>query len=245
MKASSRVTEMEKRFPDFLQLMSSNLRAGMTIEKAFMSSVRPELAPLDKEISETARDVATGKDITVAFKDMAKRIDSYEITNIISLIISGLRTGGNISSLLQTISSNMREKAHLEKKASSNVSMYVIFIFVAVSIGAPLLFGLSSVLVEVILDLTTALPDVGSSQMSMPFTFSGIDISVNFIVYFSVIFIVVTDVISSLLLGLVNKGNEKFGLKYLFPMIALSLGIFFVIRVALSGFIGSMFSSAA
>src|SRR6056297_2737992 len=94
MKASSRVGEMEKVFPDFLQLMSSNLRAGMTVERAFISSARPELSPLNEEIRETGRDVATGKDISVAFRDMAKRIDSEEINNIVSLIISGLRTGG-------------------------------------------------------------------------------------------------------------------------------------------------------
>jgi len=245
MDASSRVSKMEKLFPDFLQLMSSNLRAGMTVEKAFMSSARPELSPLNEEIRETGRDVATGKDISVAFRDMAKRIDSEEINNIVSLIISGLRTGGNISSLLQTISSNMREKAHLEKKASSNVTMYVIFIFVAVAIGAPVLFGLSTVLVEIILDLTASLPEIESSQMSMPFTFSGIDLSVNFVIYFGIAFIVATDFISSLLLGLVNKGSEKYGIKYLFPLVAISLGVFFVIRTALSGFIEGLFSSVA
>lgn len=245
MQASSRVKKMEKMFPDFLQLMSSNLRAGMTVEKAFMSSARPELAPLNEEIKETGRDVATGKDISVAFRDMSKRIDSDEITNIVSLIISGLKTGGNISSLLQTISSNMREKAHLEKKASSNVTMYVIFIFVAVSIGAPVLFGLSSVLVDIILDLTGSLPSVDSAQMSMPFTFSGIDVSVDFIIYFAIAFIVATDFISSLLLGLVNKGSEKYGLKYLFPMLLISLGVFFAIRAILSGFMEGLFSSIA
>lgn len=243
LKATSRVVKMEKMFPDFLQLMSSNLRAGMTVEKAFISSARPELAPLDKEIRETGRDVATGKDISKAFKDMSKRIDSDEIKNIISLIISGLKTGGDISSLLQTISSNMREKAHLEKKASSNVTMYVIFIFVAVAIGAPVLFGLSTILVEVILEITSNIPDVQSGQVNMPFTFSGIDLSVNFVIWFSVIFIAATDFISSLLLGLVNKGDEKQGIKYIFPLLLISIGVFFGIRELLSGFIKGMFSS--
>jgi len=243
LKATSRVSKMEKMFPDFLQLMSSNLRAGMTVEKAFISSARPELAPLDKEIRETGRDVATGKDISQAFKDMSKRIDSGEIKNIISLIMSGLKTGGDISSLLQTISSNMREKAHLEKKASSNVTMYVIFIFVAVAIGAPVLFGLSTILVEVILEITGSMPDVQSSRINMPFTFSGIELSVNFVIWFSVIFIAATDLISSLLLGLVNKGDEKQGIKYIFPLLLISIGVFLGIRELLSGFIKGMFTS--
>lgn len=242
LKASKRIGRMEKVFPDFIGLMSSNLRAGMTVEKAFLNSARPELAPLDKEIKKTGKEIATGKSMSQAFKGMADRIDSDKIEKVVSLIISGLRTGGNISTLLQTTASNMRERAYLEKRASSNVLMYVIFIFVAVGVGAPILFGLSSVLVEVIIELTGQLPNIKTSKISMPFTMSGVSISSSFIIYFSIGFILITDIISSLLLGLVNKGNEKYGLKYVFPLIAISLGLFFAVRLILSEFLVSSFS---
>jgi pilus assembly protein TadC len=211
LNATTRIKKMEDMFPDFIQLMSSNLRAGLTVDHAFLSSARPELAPLDAEILRTGREIATGKDVVYAFKNMAERIGSEKISKIIDLIISGLKAGGNIATLLENTAGNMREKEFLEKRAASNVLMYVIFIFVAIGLGAPLLFGLSSILVEIIIKLTSQLPSVSSTQMSMPFTLSNIGLSPAFIIYFSLVFLIVVDVISCLVIGLVNKGDEKYG----------------------------------
>lgn len=234
LKASSRIKQMEKIFPDVISLMASNLRAGITIDRAFLLSARPEFKPLDQEILKTGKEIATGKDIIYALQKMDKRIDSEKISKVINLITSGLKAGGNISDLLEQTSKNMKEKEIIEKKAASSILMYTIFIFFAIGVGAPVLFGLSSILVEIIITLTSRLPDMGSSQMSIPFTFSEIAISVNFVIYFSVIFLITTDLISGLVIGLVNKGKGKEGLRFFIPLVVLSLSIFFLVRLLLS-----------
>ncbi len=234
MKASARVKNMEKIFPDVISLMASNLRSGITIDKAFLLSARPEFEPLDKEILKTGKEIATGKDIIYALKSMSDRINSEKISKVIMLITSGLKTGGNISDLLDQTSRNMKEKEIIEKKTASSILMYVIFIFAAVGMGAPVLFGLSSVLVEIVIGLTSRMPELSSSQMDLPFTFSEISISLNFIIYFSIIFMIITDFVSSMVIGLVNKGEGKAGLNLFLPLVVLSLGIFFVVRTLLS-----------
>ena len=243
LKATSRIRNIEGVFPDFIQLMSSNLRAGMTVDHAFISSARPELAPLDEEILKTGKEIATGKDILSAFREMGERISSEKIDKTIHLIISGLRAGGNIATLLETTSSSMREKEFLEKRAASNVLMYVIFIFISIGIAAPFLFGLSSVLVEIIIQLTAKLPSVQSTQMNLPFTLSNIGLSSKFIIYFSLIFLITTDFISSLVIGLVNKGDEKYGFKYTLPLMISSVTIFFLVRLFLSRFLADTFAA--
>ena len=240
LEKSARIEKMEKVFPDFLQLMSSNLRAGITIDRSMLLSVRPEFDPLDKEIQKTGRDIATGKDIESSLLDMSKRIKSEKIHKTILLIISGIRAGGNIATLLEETSVHMRERGFVEKRAASNVLMYVIFIFLAVSVGTPVLFSLSSLLVETLTSLLSGLPEVEAS-MTMPFTLSSISISITFIKYFCLVFIIVTDVLAALILGLVSKGEEKQGLKYLLPLLIISLSIFFIIRFALSGFMKGLF----
>ncbi len=241
LKASSRLKKMEDSFPDFIQLMASNLRAGMTIDKAFLSAARPEFEPLDKEVIKTGREIMTGQDIVVALKNMQDRINSEKIKKTLYLIISGLKAGGNISVLLETTASNMKEKEFLEKRASSNVLMYVIFIFAAIGLGAPLLFGLSSVLVDVLIRLTAQMPDIPQSNMNMPITFTKITLSQNFMLYFSIIFLLSINLISALVIGLVNKGKEKEGLKYFIPLAFVSLLIFFAIRFFFSNFISQIF----
>ena len=240
--ASARVKKMEQIFPDVISLMASNLRSGISVDRSFLLSARPEFAPLDEEILKAGKEVATGKGIEISLMDMAERIDSEKISKIITLIVSGIKAGGNISDLLEQTSSNMKEKEFLEKKAASNIVMYVVFILFAIGIGAPLLFSLSSVLVEIILKLSSIIPDTSTAQIDLPFTFKSISLSPNFIIYFAVIFLVITDLISSLIIGMVNKGDGKTGLKFFIPLTAFSLTIFFTLRIILTKFLTGAFS---
>ncbi len=234
-----RIKKMEDVFPDFLQLMSSNLRAGITIDRSMLLSVREEFDPLDKEIHKTGREIATGKSMETALLNMAQRIGSEKIQKTVLLIISGMRAGGNLATLLEQTGTNMREMDFIEKKAASNVLMYVIFIFVAVSVGAPALFALSTILVETLTTLLAGIPEAES--VALPFTLSSISVSVTFIKYFALTFIVVIDILAALVLGLVSKGEEKEGIKYLVPILGISLAIFFVIRFFLSRFMVGLF----
>lgn len=242
LKATNRIKKMEKVFPDVISLMSSNLRAGMTIDKSFFLSAREEFAPLDEEILKTGKQIATGSEVVHAFKEMADRIGSEKISKIILLIISGLKAGGNVSDLLEETSANMREKEFIEKRAASQILMYVIFIFFAIGVGAPFLFALSSVLVDVVISLSATIPEASSSQMNLPLTFNKIGISSTLVIYFAMGFIIVTDLISSLVIGLVNKGEGKLGLKFFIPLVAFSLTIFFAVRFFLTNFLSKTIS---
>ena len=242
LEASARVKRIEAVFPDFLQMMSSNLRAGMTIDKAMFLSARDEFAPLDFEIQKAGKDITTGKTVEIALIDMSKRIGSDKINKVVLLILSGIRAGGNLATLLEETSVNIRERDFVEKRASSNVGMYVIFIFLTVALGAPILFSLSSVLVEILTGLLSSIPQV-ETNTALPFTMSSVNVSINFIIYFCIVFIITTDILASLTLGLVSKGEEKEGLKYLIPILVLSLSVFFIVRVILSSFMSSLFST--
>ena len=235
LKKSAKIKKMEDVFPDFIELMASNLRAGMTIDKAMLLSSRKEFSPLDEEILILGKDIMTGKELTQALIEMGRKIKSEKIIKTINVINSGIRSGGNLAILLEQTATNMRERNFVEKRAASNVLMYVIFIFFAVAIGAPLLFSLSTVLVQV---LTTILADIPSidTSINLPIALTGVSISTRFILYFAIIFITVIDILASFLLGLVSKGEEKQGFKYMAPLTALSITIFFVIRSFLNSY---------
>ncbi|MDP4039656.1 MAG: type II secretion system F family protein, partial [Candidatus Pacearchaeota archaeon] len=239
LKESERIKKMEDVFPDFIQLMSSNLRAGLTVDRALLLSSRKEFSPLDKEILQVGKDLLTGREMSIALKEMGERTKSEKIKKTIMLITSGIRSGGNLAIILEETASNMRERNFIEKKAASNVLMYAIFIFFAVSIGAPILFGLSAVLVEVLKSLLASVPKVEVAT-NLPFTLTEISISTNFITYFAIVFLIVTDILAALVLGLVNKGEEKEGLKYAPVIIVLSIVIFIIIKISLSGYFSGL-----
>lgn len=233
LKTSARVKMIESVFPDFLSLVASNLRAGMTVDRAMLLSSRPEFDPLDTEIMQAGKDISTGKPVADALKAMSKRIGSERIHKTLLIILSGIRAGGNLAILLEETSRNMRQRGFIEKKAASQVLMYVIFIFLAVSIFAPGLFSLSGVLVDTMTDLMADM-DMADMPQNVPVSFSSISISPAFIFYFSLTFIIVMDVMAALVLGLVSKGDEKEGLKFLPIMLVLSLSIFFILGKVLN-----------
>lgn len=239
LKKAARIKKIESVFPDFLQLVSSNLRAGMTVDRAMLLSSRPEFAPLDKEILQTGKDISTGKPVEIALRSMSNRIGSEKIEKTLLIILSGIRAGGNLSILLEETSRNMRQKYFTEKKAASQVLMYVIFIFLAVSVFSPGLFSLSGIFVETMINLMGGITPESLPQ-NLPVSFSTINISPSFIFYFSIIFIITMDIMASLVLGLVGKGDEKEGLRYLPVMLILSLSIFFIIGKVLSGVMANL-----
>lgn len=240
-RKSAEIKKMEEVFPDFIELMSSNLRAGTTIEKALLMSSRKEFAPLDVEISLLGKDIVTGKEITLALSQMAARIKSGKITKTIDLIISGIKSGGNISVLLEETAVNMRERSFIEKRAASNVLMYEIFIFFAVAIGAPLLFGLSASLVQIMTNILSSIP-ITEVPVNAPFVMTKVTVSVEFITYLSIIFIAVTSLLASMIIGLVSNGDEKTGLKYAIPLAAVSITIFFVVKTFMATYFAGFFT---
>ncbi len=241
LKASAQIKKMETLFPDVISLMASNLRAGMTIDRAFLLSSRKDFAPLDEHIIKAGREITTGEDVETVFHRMGERINSDKISKTLKVIISGIKAGGNISDILDLSAKNLKGKEFIEKKIVSSILMYVIFIFFAVGVGAPILFSLSSILVGVILNLSSQVSQTASSQINLPISFNKVAISTDFVVYYSLIFIIITDFISCLVIGLVNKGEEKTGLKYFLPLVLISLIIFFTIRLVLSSYFAGIF----
>ena len=232
---------IEMVLPDALQLMASNLRAGLTTDRALLLSARPEFGPLRDELNKAGKEIATGKEIGAALLEMSKRVKSDILDRTVSLICSGLRSGGELASLLEQNAADLRNQDLVDKKIRSSVQMYVIFIFAALGIGAPVLFALSSILVDVISANLNAIfipPEVGAH---IPISISGIQVSSSFIVQYTLLSLVTSVVLGSLVLGLISRGREQDGIRYILILLVLSLSVYFLTRYVLHMLFGGLF----
>jgi pilus assembly protein TadC len=242
LKADAKGRFVESILPDVLQLMSSNLRAGLTTDKALLLSARDEFGPFKDELNRVGKEIAMGSELDSSLLKMTKRIKSKKLMKTVLLIVSGLRSGGELASLLDQTAKNLRQSAFVEQKIRSNVMMYVLFIFAAIGFGAPVLFGLSSFLVEVLSENISAIeiPQTVLAE-SLPLSFSNINISIKFIIQFAIISMITSSVLGSLILGLISKGSEKQGLKFVPILIVLSLTVFFLTRFLIKNMLGGLF----
>lgn len=242
LRADAKGKFVEEILPDVLQLMASNLRAGLTTDKALLLAARPEFGPFQDEINNVGKEITMGKDIASALTGMVKHIKSERLNKTISLIVSGIVAGGELAELLEQTAKNLRSEKLVDSRIRANVMMYVIFIFVAVCIGAPMLFGLSSFLVEVLTENIGAIeiPDTGS--LDLPTSFSGGGISVDFVIMFSVTFLITASVFGSFILGLISKGKASEGIRFMPALIIVSLAVFFLVRLAIKTMLGGLFT---
>ena len=241
LRADSKGKFIEDVLPDALQLMSSNLKAGLTTDKALMLSVRPEFGPLSDELNLVGKEIAVGKDINKSLLDMSDRIKSETLHKTMLLITSGLKSGGELAPLLSHTSQNLRNQKFIEEKTKASVLMYVIFIFSAICFGSPILFGLSSFLVKVLAENIGALEIAPTVAAQFPIAMTKVTISPSFITTFVLICLVTSSILGSLALGLIRKGRERDGLKFIPIILVITISIFFLVRFLISRMLGSLF----
>jgi len=186
-KSNKKSKEIELVLPDALQLMSGNLRAGLTTDRALLLSSREEFGPLKVEIDTIGKEITSGKELETSLMNLTKRVRSSRLEKAIYLIVSGLKAGGELADLLDQTAENLRNEKVIDEKVRSNILLYVIFIFIAVGLGAPVLFGLSSYLVE-IMTATLANVDIPPTAQTanLPLSLTKVTISVDFVIRFAI-----------------------------------------------------------
>jgi len=241
MKIFNRTRAVEEVFPDFLQLASSNISAGMPIDRALWYAVRPGFGVLAKEIETVAKNTMAGEDLGVALTNFADKYESKTIKRSISLLLEGMAAGGEMADLLNKISLNIEETKILKKEMAANVTTYVIFITFATIIAAPILFGLATQLLIIIQSITSKLGTSAQTSGSMfSFSFSGDSIKVSDFRIFSYMMLIISSFSSAAIVSVIKKGRIKEGLSRIPSFILVSIILYtlasILIRSMFSGF---------
>lgn len=242
LSADAKARFVEDLLPDVLQLMAANLRAGMTVDRALLLAARPEFGQFQEEIRRVGTEIATGKELETALREMASRYKSEKLQKTVALVVAGVESGGSIADLLEQTGSNLRQQRLSEQRIRANVLVYVIFIFSAISFGAPMLFGLSSFLIEVITNIFAKIelppPSVASQ---LPFSVSKITLTPKFVNTYTLSSLAITSFLGSLVLGLIAKGKETEGLKFFPILILVTISLFFLVKFVISNMLSGFF----
>jgi len=237
-----RTENVERVLPDLLSMIAQNMSAGMTPYNALWVAARPEFGPLALEIQKVARDTLTGMPLDTALINMSKRIKSEKLQRTVKLMIQGMRSGGELPTVLQEIAKDIRTEQNLVKRMESETTGQVMFILFSLIVGAPLLFAASSQFISIfskvfsVIDLSK-LPQ--EAQMGMV-KIQRLSITEDDFKLYSLIVLSVSSFLGSLLIGLMRSGKMTSGIPIIPIAMGLSIGIFFGLRYILSLFFGSM-----
>jgi Flp pilus assembly protein TadB len=232
---------LEEVLPDFLQLVSSNIRAGMTIDQALWFSVRPRFGVLAKEIEDVAKRTFVGEPLDVALRHFVAKYDSKVLERSMNLLIEGMRAGGELGDLLNKIAANIQETNLMKKEMAANVTTYIIFITFATVIAAPFLFGMAYQLIIVVQEVFSRVDISPGAVSGMSINISQGAIDIADFRTFAVLSLLITSFFSAIIISAIKKGNIKGGIKYIPAFMISSVILFFIIVKVFSLFVGGFF----
>ena len=236
----ARTKEMEEMLPDFLQVVTSNLKGGMSFEKSLLGAIKPRFTILANEMAEVSKKVMTGHDVSMALSELGQKYDSPMLRRTIDLMIGELESGGQIAGLIDKIVANIKKTKVLKEEISASAISYMIFMGSIVIFIAPLLFSLSYNLLIVIIGFMSKLSIATSNVATLSINVSK-SVNPDSFRYFSIGALAVISFFSSLIVSIVEKGNVKSGLKYIPIFLISSLSMYFIFMKVL----GAVFSGLA
>jgi len=213
----SKIKEMEDMFPMFLKDLVEGLRGGMSLPIALKNVKDNDYKSLSPLVKKLYAQISWGIPLEDAMINFAKNTKSKLIARIVYSIIESSRFGGNIATIIDSLSKTSLEIERLraERRLYLNSQLVTGYIIFFVFIGV--LIGLQRFLVPSLAEQSTKLvPDTGAV------------VGVSF---YNKIFrdlLIIEGFFSGLMVGKMTEGSLINGIKHSFIMVVLGLLIFTV-----------------
>ncbi len=242
MLADMRREAVESVLPDFLILVASNMRSGMSLDQAMWQASSPEFGILAIEIRRAIKESFAGTPLDEALQRLAKRIHSPFFHRTIDILRQAVRSGGEVAKVLEKTAEEARNFYITKREVRASLIVYVIFLVFAAAIGVPFLMAVSQKMLEVLysafsiavggVDVTASV--IRGLSIGMP------PVTPKDFYYFSVILIFISNFLTAFIIGATYTGNKNDGIRYLPFMLILAYAVFFLSLGALEGLFASM-----
>jgi tight adherence protein B len=115
-KRRQRLQKLLFQLPDALELMSRILRSGQTISQAMLAVATEFKSPIAQEFGCCYEQQNLGLSMDVALRDLASRTGLLEVRIFVLGLLIHRRSGGNLTELLDSLASLIRERQKLRGK---------------------------------------------------------------------------------------------------------------------------------
>lgn len=101
---------VQRELPDFLDIVSTTVEAGIALNGAIAIAVDAMSGPLGDELQIALSDIRLGRSRVEALAAMAQRIHQPDVTSTVTAMVQSEKLGGNIASILVDLANEAREK---------------------------------------------------------------------------------------------------------------------------------------
>ena len=110
------VRKFDEQLTEALGTMSNALRAGFSLSQAFGSVAEADLHPISDEFALLLQQMRVGMSFDDALASLEKRIESDDLSLVVTSIDIARKTGGNLTEIFDRISETIRGRLRIERK---------------------------------------------------------------------------------------------------------------------------------
>ncbi|NPA22198.1 MAG: type II secretion system F family protein [Candidatus Micrarchaeota archaeon] len=233
--AEKRKQMVEKYLPDFLILISSNLRSGMPLDQAIWNAAKPEFGVLAEATKLRIKEAFGGKPIEEALEQLAEDFNtSLLFTRTIRMITEAIKTGAELSTVLERTADEIREIQQYKEEMKTNILVYKMFIFFATALGMPFLYAVSMKIIEVLYSALSQVEGITlpAQILGGGLTFALPRISPESFFYFALLSIFITAFFSARIIA-AGESSKTAYFRYLIGLWIVAFAVFFISQALL------------
>lgn len=118
-----RVQQFVYQLPDALRTIAATMRSGTNFTRALEMVAARYSAPLSQEFRLVLSEHRVGRDLEAALEDMRRRMPAQELSLFCTAVVISRSVGGNLADTLDSLATNLYEKAQIEQKIKALTAM--------------------------------------------------------------------------------------------------------------------------
>jgi archaeal flagellar protein FlaJ len=218
-----KISEIEKRLPDFLRDVAEGGRFGMTLAQSIKVSSKGRYGSLTPEIQRMAAQIDWGVPASEALWLFTERVNTPLTKRMVSIIIKANDAGGGVSDVLTMVAHDARENIINQSERGLTMSTYTVVIYVAFGVFLATIFILNSTFLP---NMETAGAQVAQGAADAGVQSLPVNIKTDVIAEVQIIFIISVAIHAfgdGILAGVLSNGSIPNGMRHAFIMLVMGI----------------------
>jgi flagellar protein FlaJ len=205
--------EKEEKFLEFTRDLVEMVRSGTPVSKAIINLKKRAYGTLTPHVGKLSNQLTMGITLTDALITFAKETSSPVISRAVSLISEAERAGGNIETILESVSSSVAQVEKLRKERQASVSNLV-------TQGYMIFFVFIIIMLVMEFKILPLVSDLGSAE-GLVSDVKKLDADAFSLPLF--VMLLVQSFFAGLVIGKISEGTLKAGIKHSFILLTVTL----------------------
>jgi len=115
--------DFNEQLSETLTMIAGSLRGGFSLLQSVANASKESQEPTKSELRRVTQEIQLGLSLSQALENLVKRMESEDLDLVVTAIKIHARVGGNLTTILENISTTIRERAKLKREIRVITSM--------------------------------------------------------------------------------------------------------------------------